>query len=69
MGLLAFALLAAAVAGVVLYNKYGKILPYMEQLTKEQIGESVDLQHTTQKDAHYVGSNNCKKCHEDQFAD
>ncbi|MFA5233404.1 MAG: multiheme c-type cytochrome [Sulfurimonas sp.] len=52
-----------------LYKKYGKIVPYMEQLTKEQVGENVDLQPASQKDAHYVGSQKCQKCHEEQFKD
>ncbi len=44
-----------------------KILPYYAQLTKEQVGSETDLQPKDQKEAHYVGSQKCKKCHEENF--
>jgi nitrate/TMAO reductase-like tetraheme cytochrome c subunit len=50
-----------------LYTKEGKILPYYEQLTKNHIGTEVDLQNKTQKKAHYVGSQTCKKCHKENY--
>ncbi len=46
-----------------------KIAPYYPQLTKERVGLSKDLQPKEQKDATYVGSQSCKKCHEDNYHD
>lgn len=67
--ILTILIVIGGISGFMLYKKYGKIMPYMDQLTKEQVGENVNLQPDTQKDAHYVGSQNCKKCHENQFND
>ncbi len=53
--------------GYSMYEKHGKIIPYFEQLSKDQVSEVADVQPTLQKNAYYVGSGQCKKCHEDQF--
>ena len=46
-----------------------KIAPYYVQLTKTRVGLSVDLQPNEQKNAHFVGSQRCKKCHEEHYRD
>ncbi len=43
-----------------------KIFPFYLQLTKERIGLNVDLQAKAQKTAHFVGSDKCRKCHEEE---
>lgn len=43
-----------------------KVTPYYTQLTQSRVGMNVDLQPEAQKDAHFVGSNKCKKCHTDE---
>lgn len=58
---------AAGVAGWVMYAKHGKIIPYMEQLEKERVGNGIDLQPGDQKKAMYVGSAKCVACHQDQY--
>ncbi|MCX6053293.1 MAG: multiheme c-type cytochrome [Campylobacterales bacterium] len=65
-------LIAASIAGLGLfgyfmYQKHGKIIPFVEQLSKNQVGDLADIQPKSQKDAIYVGSQKCKKCHDDQF--
>lgn len=50
------------------FNK-PKIVPYYQQLTKDRVGMSIDLQPQSQKNAHFVGSKECKKCHEDKYKD
>jgi len=44
-----------------------KIAPYYVQLTKTRVGLSVDLQPEAQKEAHFVGSKRCGKCHEENY--
>lgn len=46
-----------------------KITPYYTQLTKPRVGLHVDLQPQAQKEAHFVGSNKCKECHEEEHHD
>ena len=46
-----------------------KIAPYYSQLTKNRVGLNVDLQSSSQKEAHFVGSSKCKECHKEQFKD
>jgi hypothetical protein len=53
--------------GYYMIQKHGKILPFIGQLTRNQVNENADIQPKSQKQAHYVGSQQCKKCHEDQF--
>ncbi len=43
-----------------------KILPYYAQLTQERVGLNVDLEPKAQKNAHFVGSDKCKKCHQEE---
>ncbi|SFV62692.1 TPR domain protein [hydrothermal vent metagenome] len=43
-----------------------KITPYYSQLTQTRIGLNEDLQPQAQKEAHFVGSNKCKECHEEE---
>jgi len=43
-----------------------KITPYYTQLTKPRVGLDKNLQPKAQKDAHFVGSNKCKECHEEE---
>lgn len=64
---LTVSIIGLSIFGYVMYKKHGKIIPYMEQLSKEQVGDLADIQPKSQKDALYVGSEKCKKCHEDQF--
>ena len=46
-----------------------KILPYYNQLTKPRVGLEKNLQPSDQKDAKFVGSQSCKKCHEKEFSE
>jgi nitrate/TMAO reductase-like tetraheme cytochrome c subunit len=50
----------------ILWNNTPKILPYYEQLTSERVGLMVDLQPISQINADFVGSEKCKKCHEEE---
>ncbi len=54
------------VLAVVLWLSLPKITPYYTQLTKTRVGLNVDLQPQEQKEAHFVGSDKCKSCHEEQ---
>ncbi len=60
-------LLSLVSIGFVAYEKGGKILPYYRQLTQTRVGTEKDLQNPQQKDARFVGSAQCKKCHEEKF--
>ncbi len=53
--------------GYKMYQEHGKIIPFIEQLSKNQVPENADMQPLSQKTASYVGSDKCKKCHEDEF--
>ena len=44
-----------------------KILPYYEQLSKPRVSLNANLQPKEQKDAHFVGSKSCQKCHKDEY--
>ncbi len=61
-------LLLVAIA-LLVYLNLPKITPYYTQLTKPRVGLNVDLQPEAQKEAHFVGSTTCKKCHEEQYRD
>ena len=50
------------------FNK-PKITPYYTQLTKTHVGLHTDLQPKSQKDATFVGSGKCKKCHKEHYHD
>ncbi len=60
-------ILGLSIFGYSMYQKHGKIIPFIGQLSKDQIAENADIQPASQKHALYVGSENCKKCHEDEF--
>lgn len=60
------ALLGLLIASYFIYVQGSKILPFYEQLTKNRVGNEIDLQNSEQKEAHFVGSKTCKKCHEDK---
>jgi len=51
------------------YSNGSKIYPFYTQLTKERISINKNLQDSAQKEAHFVGAEKCKKCHEDKFND
>jgi nitrate/TMAO reductase-like tetraheme cytochrome c subunit len=46
-----------------------KITSYYTQLTKTRVGLNLDLQPEAQKKARFVGSQKCKKCHEENYHD
>jgi hypothetical protein len=46
-----------------------KLTPYYMQLTKPRVGLHLDQQPQAQKESHYVGSQECKKCHEKKHKD
>ena len=56
-----------AVGGYLAYKEGSKIFPFYKQLTQDRMGNSVDLQNSAQKGAHFVGSKSCQKCHENHF--
>jgi len=53
---------------VVWYN-LPKITPYYTQLTKPRIALNIDLQPSSQKKSHFVGSKACKECHKEEHHD
>ena len=57
-------LLSGVMMGVYGYYHYGKILPYLGQLTKVYVPLNADVQSVSQKEAHYVGSKACQSCHQ-----
>lgn len=65
--LLTVSILGLSALGYSMYQKHGKIIPFLEQLSKDQVDENANIQPIKQKHALYVGSQNCKKCHEDEF--
>lgn len=62
---LGFILLMLIVLGIIWMN-LPKITPYYTQLTKVRVGLNLDLQPKEQKGAHFVGSEKCKECHEEE---
>ena len=60
-------LLALVGGGYYLYKTEGKIFPYYQQLTQEHVGMQADLQDSTQKEAHFVGSQKCIECHKGKY--
>ena len=56
------------IATIIWFN-LPKITPYYTQLTKSRVGLNLDLQPKAQKEAHFVGSQKCKECHEDESHD
>ena len=55
------------IGGVLLYEKVHKILPFVEQISKERVGSEVNKQPEKQRGASYVGSLKCKECHEEYY--
>ena len=66
--LLAFLIFFLLIATVIWFN-LPKITPYYMQLTKSRVGLNLDLQPKAQKEAHFVGSQKCKECHEEESHD
>ena len=58
-----------AIIGAIAWAFKPKILNYYSQLTKPRVGLTADLRPKEQIDAHFVGSINCKKCHEQKYKD
>ncbi len=58
-------LLVLIVGIYVAYDKAAKALPFYEQLTQVRVGNTVDLQSSDQKEAHFVGSSKCVECHKE----
>ncbi len=65
---LGFILLSMIILGIIWMN-LPKITPYYTQLTKTRVGLNLDLQPKSQKEAHFVGSQKCKECHEEESHD
>ena len=59
-------LLLTLVATIIWFN-LPKITPYYLQLSKPRIGLNLDIQPQAQKESHYAGSTQCKKCHEEEY--
>jgi predicted CXXCH cytochrome family protein len=59
--------LVLIVGGYFAYKNLSKIYPYYDQLTKKHVGLKVDLQNDDQKESDFVGSAECKECHEENF--
>ncbi len=62
-------LIVVATTAYKAYSNGHKIYPYYRQLTQEHISINEDLQNDAQKEAHFVGAQQCKKCHADKFHD
>ena len=58
-------LVLIVVVGYFFYDSSVKILQHYNQLTQERVGSEVDLRDNEQKSAHFVGSDKCVKCHEE----
>ena len=67
--LIYFTLIFIVVGGYFSYDKLHKIYPFYTQLTQDRVGTQVDLQNEEQRDAHFVGSNKCIKCHKDKHSE
>jgi hypothetical protein len=61
-------LLVLILLGIIWLN-LPKITPYYTQLTTVRVGLNLDLQPKAQQGAHFVGSQQCKKCHENEAHD
>ena len=60
---------AIFIAGVLYfaYANLSKIYPFYKQLTQEHAGTEVNLQPQAQESAHFVGSQRCIECHDDNY--
>ncbi len=61
------ALLAAVVGGALVYARARKLLPFYGQLTRDRLGTAASTQPPEQNGASYVGSWNCRDCHETEY--
>lgn len=61
-------LISSAVSGYIFYQSSAKMMPYYLQLTQQRVGSEVDLQGLEQKNAQFVGSGKCLKCHEEEHS-
>jgi len=50
------------------YEQVAKLAPFYKQLTQPRVSLEKNLQPKKQLDAYYVGSQKCKKCHEEKFS-
>ena len=64
---IACALLAAVVAGALVFATARKVLPFYGQLTSDRLGTAASTQPSEQSGAGYVGSWNCRDCHETEY--
>jgi nitrate/TMAO reductase-like tetraheme cytochrome c subunit len=62
-------LLITSIISTIAWFNLPKIAPYYAQMTKERLGLHVDLQPKAQKEAHFVGSSECKTCHKEEHHD
>jgi len=61
-----FLLLLVLLVLTTIWFNLPKITPYYTQLTKTRVGLNLDLQPQEQKESHFVGSDKCKECHEEE---
>jgi nitrate/TMAO reductase-like tetraheme cytochrome c subunit len=66
---LTFILLILLILITIIWFNLPKLTPYYTQLTKTRVGLNLDLQPKEQKEAEFVGSGKCKKCHEENYHD
>jgi len=66
---LGFLIIILVVLATTIWFNLPKLTPYYTQLTKVRVGLNLDLQPKEQKDAQFVGSDQCKKCHEENYHD
>ena len=59
-------LLMLIIASLLAWIFLPKITPYYSQLTQARVGLNADLQPKEQKEAEFVGSSRCLKCHKDE---
>lgn len=63
-------LILAVLLAVLFYDsQLHKLLNHYLQLNKEHVSYNKDQQLKSQKSAHYVGSNSCKECHEEEYSE
>ena len=66
---LGFLIIILVVLATTIWFNLPKLTPYYTQLTKTRVGLNLDLQPKAQKEAEFVGSGKCKKCHEENYHD
>jgi nitrate/TMAO reductase-like tetraheme cytochrome c subunit len=60
-------LITIIIGGYFAYKNLSKIAPFYKQLTQERVSLAKDLQPKDQKDAKFVGSNECRECHKENY--